>query len=272
MSGVNKPALVASDVDGTLLDSSVRVSERTARTVRAVANDTPFVLVTGRPPRWVPQIVEGLGTAGLAVCSNGAVVYDAAADKVLRSSEMEPVRLRDAARELRDALPGCTFAVERSTRRARDDVAEQFLAEAGFHRVWPNRDIRVVDDGELFDRPAVKLMVLHEDRLDIDLASAVEEVLGAGLCLTCSMQGGPVELSLPGVDKASGLRSVADDIGVGRHEVIGFGDMPNDIPMLDWVGHAVAMRNAHPGVLEVADEITTCNSQDGVAQVLERWW
>ncbi|MEU6132025.1 HAD family hydrolase [Saccharopolyspora sp. NPDC047091] len=268
---MNKPALVASDVDGTLLDPSVQVSERTARTVRAVVDDTPFVLVTGRPPRWVPQIVDGLGVAGIAVCSNGAVVYDAEADRVVHRTEMEPEQLRDAARDLREALPGCTFAVERSTGRARDDVAEQFLAEAGFHRVWPNRDIRVVERAELFDRPAAKLMVLHEDSRT-DLVPAVEEVLGPRLCLTCSMGGGPVELSAPGVDKASGLAFVADAYGVPPDAVIGFGDMPNDIPMLDWVGHAVAMSNAHPGVLEIADEITTCNGQDGVAQVLERWW
>ncbi|MFR9729078.1 HAD family hydrolase [Saccharopolyspora sp. MS10] len=272
MSGVNKPALVASDVDGTLLDPKVRVSERTARAVRAVADDTPFVLVTGRPPRWVPQVVDELGVAGIAVCSNGAVVYDAAADRVLHSAEMEPRLLRDAARELRAALPGCTFAVERSTRRARDDVADQFLAEASFHRTWPNRSIRVVEEEELFGRPAVKLMVLDEERPGTDLSSEVQDVLGARLCLTCSMGGGPVELSSPGVHKGSGLAAVVDALGVRRDEVIGFGDMPNDIPMLDWVGHGVAMRNAHPGVLEIADEITTCNGQDGVALVLERWW
>lgn len=269
---MNKPDLVASDLDGTLLDPSVRVSERTARTVRAVAADTPFVLVTGRPPRWVPQIVDGLGVAGVAVCSNGAVIYDAEADRVLHSTEIPPERLRDAARELRDALPGCTFAVERSTERARDRVDEQFLAEAGFHGVWPNRDIRVTCADELFDRPAAKLMVLHEQHRGADMAPAVHDVLGSRLCLTCSIGGGPVELSSPGVDKASGLAFVADELDVERDAVIGFGDMPNDIPMLDWVGHGVAMRNAHPGVLEVADEVTTCNSQDGVAQVLERWW
>ena len=60
------PRLVATDVDGTLLDPTDQVSERTRAAVhRVVAAGVPFVLVTGRPPRWIPPIVEQLGRAGL---------------------------------------------------------------------------------------------------------------------------------------------------------------------------------------------------------------
>ena len=48
--------------------------------------------------------------------------------------------------------------------------------------------------------------------------------------------------------------------------------MPNDLPMLSWAGHAVAMANAHPEVQEAADEVTASNDDDGVAVVLERWF
>lgn len=51
-----------------------------------------------------------------------------------------------------------------------------------------------------------------------------------------------------------------------------FGDMPNDVPMLLRAGLGVAMGNAHPDALAVADEVTAPNSEDGVARVLERWW
>jgi hypothetical protein len=51
-----------------------------------------------------------------------------------------------------------------------------------------------------------------------------------------------------------------------------FGDMPNDVPMLRWAGHGVAMANAHADVLAAADEVTGTNAEDGVAQVLERWF
>ncbi|HET9257999.1 MAG TPA: HAD family hydrolase, partial [Pseudonocardiaceae bacterium] len=99
--------MVASDVDGTLLDPGDRISERTRAAVhRVVAAGVPFVLVTGRPPRWVPPITELLGHAGAAVCANGAVRYDAAADQVHYSVELDPMQLRDTAEVVAAALPG----------------------------------------------------------------------------------------------------------------------------------------------------------------------
>ena len=73
---------------------------------------------------------------------------------------------------------------------------------------------------------------------------------------------------MPGVDKASGLRSVADDIGVGRHEVIGFGDMPNDIPMLEWAGRSFAVQGAPESVLAAASDVCGPNDADVVARAL----
>jgi hydroxymethylpyrimidine pyrophosphatase-like HAD family hydrolase len=48
--------------------------------------------------------------------------------------------------------------------------------------------------------------------------------------------------------------------------------MPNDLAMLRWAGHGVAMGNAHPEVVAAADETTATNVDDGVALVLERWF
>ncbi|MEV5537530.1 HAD family hydrolase [Saccharopolyspora shandongensis] len=270
---MRKPGLVASDVDGTLLDPMERVSPRTARTVqRVVASGTPFVLVTGRPPRWVPMVVEGLGVSGVTVCANGAVLYDAAADRVLQSHVIDPVLLHDVARELRRELPGCAFAVERTTDGARDRLHEQFLAEVDFRRAWSNSDIRVAGTDELTGKPAVKLLVLHEHMTSAEMAAAAGEVLGSQLQLTYSTTAGLIELSAAGVDKATGLAAVAAELGVAREDVIAFGDMPNDVPMLEWAGHGVAMRNAHQEALAAADEVTITNAEDGVAHVLDRWW
>ena len=52
--------------------------------------------------------------------------------------------------------------------------------------------------------------------------------------------------------------------------MIAFGDMPNDLPMLTWAGHGVAVANAHPEVIAAADEVTASNDDAGVARVLER--
>src|SRR5437763_14408178 len=110
---MRRPRLVASDVDGTLLDPIDEISARTRAAVhRVAAAGVPFVLVTGRPPRWIPPIVEQRGHAGLAVCANGALHYDAATDRVRYAVTLDPVQRRDAAEVVATALPGAKLAVE----------------------------------------------------------------------------------------------------------------------------------------------------------------
>ena len=90
--------------------------------------------------------------------------------------------------------------------------------------------------------------------------------------LTHSSNDGLLEISAVGVSKASGLATVCADLGVTADQVVAFGDMPNDLPMLAWAGLGVAVANAHPEVLAAADEVTARNDDDGVAQVLDRWF
>jgi hydroxymethylpyrimidine pyrophosphatase-like HAD family hydrolase len=75
-----------------------------------------------------------------------------------------------------------------------------------------------------------------------------------------------------GITKAVGVAEVARPQGITDDQVIAFGDMLNDVPMLLSAGHGVAMGNAHPDAIAAADEVTTANTDDGVARVLERWW
>ena len=94
-------------------------------------------------------------------------------------------------------------------------------------------------------------------------------------CLHRSMSG--VYRRIAGEDGVArlgdfGLAEVAAELGVGVSRVVAFGDMPNDVPMLSWAGHGVAMGNAHADALAAADEVAAPHTEDGVAQVLERWW
>ena len=80
----------------------------------------------------------------------------------------------------------------------------------------------------------------------------------------------PRDASAPsGVSKASGLASLCALLGLTAAEVIAFGDMPNDVPMLSFAGRGVAVSNAHPEVLAAADDVTASNEDDGVARVIE---
>jgi hypothetical protein len=256
--------LAASDLDGTIVRSDGTFSARTVSAVARVEEaGATFVVVTGRPVRWMKDVADGLGHHGLAVCANGAVLYDLHAEEPVASSLMSSSAAREVAGTLRQALPGIAFAVEH--------LHEGFAHEPAYRPRWDSADPRTqAPIEELLTRDCVKLLARHEELGSDELLAAARRAVGDAAELTHSSADGLLEISAAGVSKASGLASVAERCGVFADEVVAFGDMPNDLPMLTWAGLGVAVANAHPEVLAAADEVTASNDDDGVAQVIER--
>jgi Cof subfamily protein (haloacid dehalogenase superfamily) len=267
------PSLIATDVDGTLLDENEEVTPRTRAAVRAaVAAGTEFVLATGRPPRWIAPVVDALGFAPMAVCANGAVVYDSATDRILSARTLSAEVLVELAEVATRIIPGAGLAVERVGRSAHDAATPGFLSSPGYEHAWLNPDNTEVSLEDVLSAPAVKLLIRKADARSSDMAAALAPHVGLHGDLTYSTNNGLIEVVPLGISKATGVDEVAAPLGIAAGDVVAFGDMPNDIPMLLWAGLGVAMGNAHPEAKAAADEVTTPNSDDGLARVLERWW
>lgn len=267
------PALIATDVDGTLLDEDENVTPRTRQAVRAaVASGVHFVLATGRPPRWIPPVVEALGFAPMAVCANGAVIYDADQDRIISARTLAVDVLTELAEIATRVIPGSGLAVERVGRTAHDSATPQFVSSPGYEHAWLNPDNTEVSMEDLLSAPAVKLLIRKAGARSSDMAAVLAKHIGVEGDITYSTNNGLIEINPIGTSKATGIEEVARPLEITAEDVITFGDMPNDVSMLRWAGHGVAMGNAHPEAIAAADEVTTRNSDDGLARVLERWW
>lgn len=254
--------LLACDLDGTLCLPDGTVSDRTRAALRAaVAAGVAVVLVTGRPPRFVERAAGQTGVEGPVICSNGAVVYDWAADEVLDARTMPPHEFVDTVGIVRTTVPAVALAIEWGT---------TFSFEQRFAELIGRDGIPVVDDVLGHDGSSPhKLLAIHAELDQEALAAALTPPLADQLTVTHS--GLPfVEMGPHGVTKATGLASWCAQQDVRAEEVVAFGDMPNDIPMLRWAGWGVAMGNGHVETLEAADEVTATNDEDGVAIVVER--
>src|SRR4051794_41209636 len=101
-----RPRLVATDLDGTIVRADGEISDRTVRALQAVADlDVPVVFVTGRPPRWMKPVADRTGHRGLAICANGAVVWDLHAEQVVATYPLSVEVGLGGARRLRGAPP-----------------------------------------------------------------------------------------------------------------------------------------------------------------------
>jgi Cof subfamily protein (haloacid dehalogenase superfamily) len=255
--------LVATDLDGTLVRSDGQVSGYTAEVLAKVeAAGVPVVFVTGRPLRWTEEVFEHVGEHGLAVVSNGALVWDVARHRPHLERPIEPALGIEVCELLREAIPGTSFAVE-----TLDGIG---LEEAFRERNHVPVDARRAPVGELFERPALKLLARHEQLSPQEFWDAAEAVVEGRLVITWSSSTALLEISAPGVTKASTLELLCTDLGIDAADVVAFGDMPNDLPMLTWAGTSYAMANAHPTVREAARHTAPANDEDGVARVLAR--
>ncbi|TYB49374.1 HAD-IIB family hydrolase [Actinomadura chibensis] len=259
------PRVIATDLDGTVVRSDGTISARTAAALARVERaGAMLVMVTGRPPRWMADVATAAGHHGVAICANGAVLYDLHTETVLETREIEPAVIAEAVGRLRAVAPGLRFAVEHPT---------GFVFESTYNLERLDVEAlggRSVDPADLAHRSGTKLLAFDPNGdPDVLTATAVEAV-GDLVTVTHSSKRALLEMSAHGVTKASALAALCAEHGFGPADVTAFGDMPNDLPMLTWAGVSYGVANAHPLVLAAVTHKTSANDDDGVAEVLER--
>jgi hydroxymethylpyrimidine pyrophosphatase-like HAD family hydrolase len=259
----DRPRLVAIDLDGTLLRSDGTVSARTAAALDRVQQaGARFVFVTGRPPRSVLNTMRPLGYTGEVICANGALTLDMRSGRLSDKALIPAAVLADAAARLRRAIPGLGIAVEYTDRHVRDRHYQP--------GAWGTAEpIPWLPDEELFARDAVKLLGRHPSLSGDDLLDLAAPVVGEIVAVYHSGGLRLLEATAAGVSKGTALARLASRLGIAAADVVAFGDMVNDLPMLAWSGRSYAMANAHPDVLAAAGQVIPGNDDDGVATIVE---
>ncbi|MFB9237835.1 HAD family hydrolase [Plantactinospora siamensis] len=298
---MSRPRLVASDLDGTLLDTASMLTDRTRAALRlARSAGARVVAATARPPRIVALLFGGheggedgdireavagsrdadsrdgrrAGADGgtersagplidAAVCVNGAVRYDLASGRVDIRHPLDRDLAARVIDEVHRRIPGSGIAVE---------TGERVFFDRGYrYRPTLDRNRILVDStAELLAEPLVKLMVSLPDRNPEAAWALLRPILGGRVACTWAELTAPLEIAAPAVSKAGGLAELCADWHIDPAEVLAFGDGPNDLSMLDWAGTAYAVANAHPAVLAATVNHTAGNGDDGVARILEK--
>lgn len=259
--------LVASDLDGTIVGPDNRISDRTVRAFRGCAEaGIEVVFVTGRPPRWLSPLQEFLGHAGTVICSNGAITYDLGAARVLKAQALSLPALVAAAGIIRELYPAASFAAE---------TVDGFHLGPGFLKPGsgelPGAAAPAPLEETLTGADTVVKFLARVDGAAPD--EFLQRVRPAVSHLVSTTHSAPsmalLEMSLHGLDKSVTLADYAASRDIDPADVVAFGDMPNDVQMLQWAGCGYAMASGHADALAAADRVAPAFAEDGVAQVLE---
>ena len=238
-----KPALIATDLEGTFLGANaVLLQSNLAAARRAIEEDVVFVIATGRPKRWLDALAKLRDLDPLVISSNGAAVSRLASPSPALLHPIEPERALAFAAALPPELE-VSFAVEYEYGWGR---------EPGYPVGHFSEADHVASLTELLMvGPIIKVLArtCHADTHAFSpvAITAADEILQATFSWhdVC----GTVELSAPGVTKGTALAKLLEEIDVDPANAVAFGDMHNDLGMLELVGRGYVMADADPCLL-----------------------
>ncbi|MBQ8971824.1 MAG: HAD family phosphatase [Clostridia bacterium] len=257
--------LIATDLDGTLLNAASALTPRTLRALRAVMARGVYVsLSSGRMMEAMLSFASEIGVNAPMILYNGAMIYDTRSRRTLFSNIIPHSLAVEVCRAMEEmglyyqAYPGEGYYCRERTKYTR--LYEESI------RV-PCQPV-AVPISQWLQTGAIKLLA-------IDSAERIDE---ARALLSARFPSGVrfmksrdtfLEVVAEGIDKAAALRALAAQLNVPISEVLAFGDGQNDAGMLRAAGIGVAMENADALCKQAADRFAEPNTRDGVARFIE---
>ncbi|MFM1787456.1 MAG: hypothetical protein RL228_1406 [Actinomycetota bacterium] len=286
-----KKKLLASDLDGTFLNSKGEVSiENRDAVARAIENELEVIFVTGRPARWLRGVADLANHYNTIVGANGAFIADMQKMEVIQTNPVDNEMLNIVVDRIRSKYPDSEFAIERSfigmpiaksvcanyeTMYVESLSDFEYAISPNYEVLWRNMEfIPVAPIETLMAKPDItKVLVKPGDpngwTSDSWLAE-IHSIVNNDLQTTHASEHVVIaELSALGITKATALEQISAKNGLSANDIVAVGDMPNDIPMLQWAGEAWAVANAHEEVLQVTQNILPHTDEHAVAHLID---
>jgi Cof subfamily protein (haloacid dehalogenase superfamily) len=265
---------LALDLDGSVLAPGPVLTERTAAALRACREKgLHIIFATGRAIAAAEKFREPLGAEGPMVYFNGAVVADMPGAKILSITPMQNEVVEfcvDLSRKL-----NVYYQIYFSETGAEPRQVLMAEKESPHRDMYTNHTDILSEMGDLKKVIAapgfsgcIKSMFLTEAETQEKIRPALAERFGNSIYVARTF---PTFLEvMASVSKGRGLSLALEHRGLKPEEVIAFGDEENDLPMFGLAAWSVAPANAKESVKAAADSITLSNTEDGIADFLEK--
>lgn len=268
-----KYRLLALDIDGTLLNSESKLTDRTkGAIVEAQARGIQVVLATGRRLTNTLNLVKELELTAPVVVHNGAVIYEPVQNEILFQRGIELALALDLVDKLEQQ--GINYIVYMG-----ESGGERVVAPVGSWNepedllsLYLGERVEFVESVTLTASP-IRISIIDEtSRVDRFFTGFQRQYGGSLTALSFRTKRNiwlGIELLPLGCSKGTGLAQVAEKLGITAAEVIAIGDNINDLEMIAWAGMGVAMENGSSQLKDKAARIAPSHDQEGVAQIIE---
>lgn len=253
---------VVTDLDGTVVGESGRVSPATERAASLLAErGIPLLVATARTPNWLESAGFLTRWVTVAACCGGAVGWSPRTRTILWRYIIAPGTVRLIVQSSLRWQSSAGVAVYDGVQWR---MTEAFAA-TGPVRVGPRV---IVSPPQIPDEPVCVMSVCHPS---LGPGAGELPVLNeSSLELSAAYAAGRVDLAPIRADKAAGVTRALSEVGVNPVDAIAFGDAPPDLPMFELCGYSVAMADGDPDVIAAATIVAPGLADDGFAETLAR--
>lgn len=257
-----RPRLVALDIDGTVVDHAGMMPDPVRDAIRrVVAAGVRVVLSTGRSWHSTRGVFDYLDLPpGPAVASNGAVTVTYPPQQITRAITFDP---SDVIKKVTELAPGTMVAVE--------EIGRGYRLTEPFPEGDLTGEMTIEALDQLGARPVTRVILRDPLASDAEFITLAEQLGLHGVSYFVGFTAW-LDIAPEGVNKATALADIADDLGIDAADVLALGDGRNDIEMLSWAGRGVALGDAPPEVRSVADAVTDRFDDGGTVNELDRWF
>lgn len=257
-----------SDLDGTLLDATGRVSQSTINTIED--SHLPLTLVSARAPIEMLPALTALNLTGPQIAFNGGLIFRYQDDQIisLRSHPLTTSRTRELLDFIQTHFPQVSLSCYTQDNWYTERIDGGTRAEQALTRQTAQLTT-YTERLKSSENTFYKIMIMSLDTALLrQLATAITQLDHPDISIKLSGSH-YLEITSRDAQKSTGVQYIKDEYHLQTAETAAFGDGENDLPMLHAVGTAVVMGNAAPAIKEHGDWVTTSNTEDGVAYAIQ---
>ncbi len=258
-----KIRLVLADVDGTLVDSDKRLTDRAIKAVHKLHDaDIIFAVTSGRPPKGMSMLIEPLALEGPIAAFNGGLIVNPDMSPIEQKTIPEDL-VADIVSVISDSIDAWVY-----------QDADWFITDPDGAHVEKETstvrfDAKVVDSLDGITENVEKITGVSDDH---DLVAKVEKALADKFgdhVSAARSQPYYVDVTHPDANKGGVVAWLAEHYDIDPSEIVTLGDMPNDVSMFKPSGMSIAMGQAEDDVKQAATHVTASLDDEGFARAIE---
>ena len=286
--------LVAIDLDGTMLNSYGIVTENTKNTIKKIEEQgIEVIIASGRPIDSIKEIAREIESKNYFIAGNGAIIYDIKKDKIIYEKTLSKEKVLEIIKIceensisynvytekeiLATSLKYNVLYYHKENLKKEENKKTKINIVKNMYEYIKNKEdarylkITICDESKtVFNSIIRKLKELKEIEI-LEVSHMARKTIRQGT-EEFSISYYYTEISEENVDKWNAIEFLIEKLNINKNEIMAIGDNSNDKNMIENAGLGIAMKQSSPSVINIADEVTDGNNEEGVAKILQKYY